>query len=388
MYTNLDARQGASNPRNFLWYYNEGQYFVITNITGRRNQTVWNADGTLRSFQTNGFVGVLDPSSAVPLNNGQTTDNHLFPTFPYLDQWGTMFQMDGPITMPGGRVIDWLNWWGETVSESHSDRIGFSFFRLEMLSKQEYVQQTSTGLSVMAPCTLQSGDANLVQLPFTWLSVPTDGSQGNWNASATGTLSAYGPMSTTTSGRSAYTIRGVAGTRVFTFANGTQRSQTIVGASDKGYDLTIYSTSPYILAEAQLVFLLDSAAIFADSDAQTAAGSPYGPYVTLLNPADYYTNNVRIEESGGRLQTETSGQFFQTVNNPDNVVSFSFISNSQKVSSSGSSSRSLSGGAIAGIIVGCVVGVLLIAAVLSVCWWGANRSKSRPPTRETSVQLA
>ena len=328
--TGFGTQTGGNHP-NSRAYTLPAQYYVLTNIAGTRVQ--YNPDG---SVTTSGISGLAGTS----IDNLYLADNRIYTTYPYLDEYGWVYLLDSPVTVPGGYYGNEINLCEAAPIEASTAQPSWSY-----LTFQPY----AGGLIPQCPVF---GSFSTISFAYTI-------SSGSTTTNVNAQLRVLGPYNTVVPGRYAYVVTNATGTRTFTAANGQVTTSTIIGAGQDVGDSTIYSNQPFILQDGgfSLVFA---------APAPTAAGLT----VTAVNIVNNLPSGPAFAESVGGVVT--------AINPATTTVTISRgqSSTSTTSTSGGGGGSGLSDGAIAGIVIGSIVGALLLCILLAIIFLIASGKRS------------
>ena len=336
-FTTPIATQSGGNHEDGA-YLPSGSYYTLTSISGTRVQT--NTSGTFNSQ----IVGLASVSASY----NYLADNRIWTTFPWLSEYGWLYQLNTPVLFPAAESLGP----NTLINLCEATPVEYSSPLWAFLSYQPY-----TAGSTVPSCP--------AAFPTTTISIGyvTSQSAGGllpWQSCVNAVLTVQGPYSTVVGGRSAYTLISATGTRVFT-VNGVSTTQQIIGTSSVDlFDNNIYTATPFTMQFGGFALLLNGNAV-------TSQGNSSYNVLAVTNTDG--TNSYETTQDGiGGANTVTSILFVNGANSNFQCGSASF-------GGSGAGGSSLSGGAIAGIVIGVVVGVLLLVLIAAVVCLKARGGK-------------
>ena len=235
--TQLATQKGGNHPNGGA-YTPFAQYYVLNAITGTRYQYTGTGPSAVVA-QTNQIVGLAPISAAY----SYLANNRAYTSFPWLDEYGLLYQLDAPITRPGSSVsTNLINLYGPKPVEASEGTAAWAWF-----SYSKYVPGQPS-------CPFESIPNTTVTLSY---STTTPGSLLSWSSCVSVVLQLIGPYPTAVAGRNAYALLNATGTRTYTL-NGVSVVQNIIGVSEEIGDHTVYDSPPYSIYQGGFVLLLDS----------------------------------------------------------------------------------------------------------------------------------
>ena len=324
--TPLTTQYGGNHEDSAYWP--SGYYYTLTSISGTRVQT--NSSGT--------FSNKIVALASVSASYEYLADNRVWTTFPWLSEYGWLYQLDAPILFPAATGVgssSLINLCEATPVECSSPLWAF-------LTYQPYAASSTVPL---CPAAFPTSTISIG-----YVTTQAAGQLLTWQSCVNVALTVQGPYPTVYSGRSAYTLISAAGMRVFT-VDGVSTTQQVIGASSVDlFDNNIYTATPYTMQYGGFSLLLGNNTL-------TSQGSSAYNVLALTNTDG--TNSYETTQDGiGGANTVTQIAFVNGANLNFQCSSASF---------SGGEGSGLSDGAIAGIVIGSAAGaglLLLIAAVL------------------------
>ena len=335
-------------------YLPSGSYYTLQYISGMRVQT------NLTGSYSQQIVGLAGISQAYEF----LADNRIWTTFPWLSEYGWLYQLNYPVLYPGAESYGPST----VVNLCEATPIEFASPNWAFLSYSPY-----TPGSTIPACPAAFPNTTI---SIGYVTSQAAGQLSSWSSCVNAVLTVQGPYPTVIAGRQAYTLLAAYGTRVFT-VNGKSSVQSIVGTSSVDlFDNNLYTAPPYVMQYGGFSLLLSSNAL-------TSSGVSTSNILAVTNSNNQY---VFETNANGSLSANTinSISFTNGVNLQYSCSAAAFPGGTTSGGSGGGGGSGLSGGQIAGIVIGSVVGGLLILFILLFLVMrssGGNKSEAGKPAR-------
>ena len=235
--TQLALQKGGNHPNGGA-YTPFAQFYLLNSISGTRYQFTGTGSSATVA-QTNQIIGLAPISAAY----SYLANNRIYTSFPWLDEYGLLYQLDASITRPGSTVsTNLINLYGPKPVEASEGTAAWAWF-----TYSRYVAGQQS-------CPFESAPNTTITLSYT---TTTPGSLLSWSSCVNVVLQVIGPYPTVVAGRNAYALLNATGTRAYTL-NGVSTVQNIIGVSEEVGDHTLYDQPPYSIYQGGFVLLLDS----------------------------------------------------------------------------------------------------------------------------------
>ena len=235
--TALAVQRGGNHPNGGA-YTPFANFYVVTAIAGTRWQYTGQPNNPNNPFVLNQILGLADISAAY----SYLANNRVYTTFPWLDEYGLLYELDHAIQHPGSSVTSNLvNLYGPKPVEGSEGTASWAWF-----SYAKYVPGQPS-------CPYESIPNTTVTLTYT---TTTPNSLLSWSSCVSVQLQVIGPYPTVVAGRNAYAVLNATGTRTYTL-NGVSTVQRIIGVTEVIGDHTVYDQVPYSIYQGGFALLLD-----------------------------------------------------------------------------------------------------------------------------------